>query len=775
MDSIASSIHAHKYASLDELRRDLDTAIEDVFGKNGSDGATTADETLEEGKKKAEALRVELGRIISREQSLRPSIDPNRVSQQTDQDPKPAVNGHQSPNVSMDAASGGHGKTVLTLYGTAPTPKQLFSSIRQETSDKDGNHMSDRGLPNGIATTRILPPVVSVVKSDKPDQTFSEVFAPSSNQPPLNPPRPSRRTITRNSSIDWFNPVDLMGSSGRPNRRDSHPAQPQSTGKWLKYGKEIFPAQLTSPEAKRKQRDRTLSIGEVQDPKAEEILSAQFRAEEDALFFKVYSSFAPSRDNTLAIVPENARNMVWWNRAGRQRFEALEDILGKKPQVKPLTLNGTSEVEGDEDELFREAVERWDDDEAPPGWEPMPATSPPKYKSGQDFDEALQEISELLEVLHSHQRVRNLTQTPSSRTSTGQNVQAPSTPSDDELEVHDRLEARLVAVVSSLPPYALAKLDSDRLGQFNVVTDIPIAIHDFRGSMQDEDPAAKAKYSSTPAAALSSRLGTNTPSLAATSSRQSLPATSTPQTAQRNNYSTQPKVPNSYQPNQYSSRPGGQQYGANAQPPYSSAATAANRYPYTKSSQYIQNNATPSNPYSGTHRPFSTTPGALNQSYASPSYSSLVQAVQPPRPAQPVYPPRQTNTSAITYNSTTPARNATLQQSNTSFNYRSMNINQATAASQPKSNAYNGQGFQYANQNKGQQGGSGISVGSPNAQTIAEQQAALISRQKALNAQNQTSVSTAVDSTQSMPNMSTSRPAHVTAPHTNGTVVGNSQ
>lgn len=773
-DSIASLIRGQRYTTLEQLQEDLDLAIENVFGNNGSEDVTTTDDALKEEKRKAETLKAELNRIIAREYSLRPSVVQNGLFREASEDPKPTINGHKSPQMSMNALGAGRVKTVLTLYGAAPTPRQLFSSIRRETSNYDG--ISDRGLPNGISTTRILPPVGTVVKSEKRDQTFSEVFAPSSTQPPLNPPRQSRRTMTRNSSIDWFNPVDAMGSSGRPNRRDSHSAQPQSTGKWLKYGKDTTTTQLTPPEAKRKQRERTLSFGDVQDSKTEEILSAQSRAEEDALFSKVYSSFAPDRDDTLAIVPENVRNMVWWNRFGQQRFKALENALGiGNPEIEPLLLNGTGETEENEDELFREAVERWEDDEAPPGWEPVQATTTTGEKSIQDFDEALREISELLEVLHSHQRVRNLTQTPSSRTSTGQNTQPPAAPSGDELEVYHKLRARLIAVVSSLPPYALAKLGGDKLGQFNVVADIPVASNNFRGTMQDEDSTAKAKYSSTTAAGISSRLSTSTPSLAATTSRQSLPTTSTPQSIQRNNYSAQSKVPNSYQPNQYSSRPGGQYYNPNTQHPYSSTAANANRYPYTKSSQYTQNNATPSNPYSSTHRPFSTTPGVVNQSYSSPSYSSLMQAMQTAKPAQPGYPPRPANTSSITYNSTTPARNASPQQPNNSFNYRSINMGQATSAGQPKVTAYNGQGSQYPVQSKSPQGNDGSSVGNSSPQSIAEQQAALISKQKALNAQTHNHVTSATDATQSMPNVSSPRPTPVTAPHTNGVVAGNGQ
>ena len=774
--SIASLVRSQSYSSPDEIVKDLDLAIEEVFGDTASDD-TVIEKPDKEESMKARSLMIELHRILLRERRLRPIRGMDRTLQssldalQSTLERKPVINGQIPSGRSAFKAGTHQGKTVLTLLGSAPTPRQLFSSIRHDETNNDKDEKLEHGLPTGISTTRIFPQPTSPSKSEKASRKFGEVFAPSSSQPPLNPPRQARRTTTRNSSIDWFNPVDLMASSGRPNRRDSHPAQPQSTSKWLRYSKDSSLYQLSSPEAKRKQRDRALSFGDTTDTKADQVISALNRAEEDALFHKVYSSFAPDRDSTFAIVPENIKNNVWWSRIGRYRFETIEAALNREisEDVDDL-LDGSSEELDPDDELLREAVATWHEDETPSGWELLHDTSHSDELPIQDLDQALREISELLEALHSHQHVRNL-QTPTNRTSTSQNASAgglPTDPSEDEVEVQHKLKDRLIAMVSCLPPYALAKLGGDQLGQLNIIADIPTASDQFRGTMEDEDSNTRAKYSSTSTATLSSRLS-NIPSSLTAAPTRPFSTSSTPQNSQRNTYSSQTKVPNStYQPTQYSNRPAGQYYGASTQPPYPTTAATASRHPYAKSPQFSQNAIPTTNQYSSTHRPFSSTPGAYNQAYSSAPYNSLLQGSQSARSAQVGYPPRTANAASISYNPSPSVRNANPDQSTNSYTaiQRAMGNGQGTPSNHARTDAYYGQGSQYLSQIKSPHGISPVVNSAPNTQLTAEQQAMLISKQKAQNA---------INTTHSIPKIPSLHQASATAPQSNGIANGNSQ
>ena len=763
--SVASLVRSQKYISLDDFEQDLNTAIKETLEDDEASEETNGIGDKTNFAEKAERLKREVKRILQRERLLGSQLSSELSTTWVHGDPKAPINGVEKPEVSTVPTKVSQGRTVLTLYGTAPTPKQLFSSLRDDHINANGDTFSGHGLPNGISVTRIIPPIQSSTKTSKREQRLGEIFAPSSSQPPLNPPRQSRKTTTRSSSIDWFDPVDVMTSSSRPNRRDPYAMQPQSTGKWLKYGRDKSAASNSSSEAKRKQRGRTLSSGEKQDAEAPEIQATQRRAEEDALFWKVYSNFGPDRDSSFATVPENIKSKVWWSRIGERRFDAREDAL---PYQDGDETDGISAAPDHDKDMLQDPVEVRDDDEyVPVGWEPLQDSKPSPEVVGDNYEDAIQEISKLIELLHSHQRVRHLAQNASSRVSASQNTQSgphsgsTSSPSTDEAEVHRQLKARLATVVSSLPPSILARLGGDESGELGIAAEIPIAVDGFRGTMEEEDLSTKSKPASTAAAGISSRL-TGATSVTANSSRQNYASASTPQTVQRNSFSTQLKAPSSvYQPNQYTNRPAGQYYNAQGQSSYNpsqSSTSAANRYPYTSTSasQY-KPNATPlSNQYSSVHRPFSGTSGAYNQSYSSPSYNALLQGSQASRPSQPTY-PRSTagNPPALGYNALSLARTASPQQSAGSYNTpnRGMNIGGNTTATQPRASLYQG------------------NAGTVTTPLSAEQQAALISRLKAQNAEAPKATPIAGSSALSATVPQPTGPAH----HTNGVATANGQ
>ncbi|KAF2815482.1 uncharacterized protein BDZ99DRAFT_516200 [Mytilinidion resinicola] len=410
-------------------------------------------------------------------------------------------------------------RTVLTLYGTAQGPKQLFSSLQQplrvqsadspapykalDTSVEVTMPLAEAGLPNIISTTKIFPvDVVEQLNSKKTGPTFGELFAPPPHVPQLSPPKTAKQLTTRGNTIRFVSQDQLP----KVNRKiPMYSTQPLSTGQSLGYSGVEPPKEPTSPNAKAKSRQRALSTGEAQQPPSESIVAAAERAKDDALFRSAYSSFAPCRDDAAAIIPEETRNRIWWQKVGEKRFEETFAIDPSLIDPSLLASTGAAEsasVGADEDETFKDAVENFIPDETD-----FLAEAHAKAQLDKDTDEILAEISELLETLASHQQIRNSSlatrpQTPViPNSSLASLVGSPTSPGSDEIDVYNILKSQLTLMISSLPPYAVAKLNGDRLSELSISRDILIESKDYRGVMEEDQVSRVAKATALSAAA----------------------------------------------------------------------------------------------------------------------------------------------------------------------------------------------------------------------------------------------------------------------------------
>jgi len=207
------------------------------------------------------------------------------------------------------------------------------------------------------------------------------------------------------------------------------------------------------------------------------------------MFRSAYSSFAPTRDDATAIVPEETKNKVWWQRVGEKRFNEVFPI---DPQLLDADeffseANGTA----DEEEDFKDAVENY-----------VPIENnlfPEKSEEDKDTDDILREVSELIETLASYQRIRNSSLTTNPRTPVVQNaslaqlVGSPSTPSSDEIDVYEILKSQLTLMVSQLPPYAVAKLNGEQLEELNISRTILFDTREYKGIMEEDQLSRLAK------------------------------------------------------------------------------------------------------------------------------------------------------------------------------------------------------------------------------------------------------------------------------------------
>ena len=657
--SIARLVELNAYNSVDELSQDLEAVIASVVGE--MEAKTSGDEDFDKTKVRIRhqpdlvrvmAFKQEFNNIILREVLQRPGLmdRKNRQSRIEDETASKPLNTFGTDNDQDDRSY----DTILTLFGGSNQPKQLFSSLKgydKHLASQLGHlksRVSEVGLPNGINFTKIVPVHTKGSREGTKDvPTFKDLFAPPSSTQSLNPPRQSRHTATRSSSVNWYNPSEATTPS-RPNRRDSYSQQPLTAGQWLTYNIAPSTKDMSSPDSKRKQRDRALSFGEPQNEPSEQTVALHRQAKEDALFRSVYSSFAPDRDNSGALVPESSKNQMWWKRVGERRYNESISWSRQNSSSEDDENLADGDVEGDQGVSLLEAVESWAPEETPAELLEREQRDADDNNAAPDIDEILGEISQLLETLNSYQDVRNLTLPTNARTSASQNPQlsamtgTPSSPSSEEVEIYNMLKSQLSIMVSSLPPYALAKLDGQKLGKLGFNTKIQVETRNYQGSLEEDEISTKGRV---PAVNVGASYPSRTPNAAIGLAPRNnyMAATGTPAALSHRPSHMPQTVPTrstapSYLPNQqYSARPpsANQYYSSNTRTSYPSqraiTASTPDRYSYSATPQYGQQSTR--QPYVNGYNQYS---GQNGTAYGQ-GYGQMQQGATNPRISQSSY------------------------------------------------------------------------------------------------------------------------------------------
>jgi hypothetical protein len=501
--TITSLIEGGSYDSLEALEKDVESATTDILGGIGSNELSTVQSSLEDSTLQAKVLafRKILRTLIAREGARKVHVS-TKTAESDD-----AIEKEESALVDEEPES----RTVLTVFGSAQGPKQLFSSLQQprsvsstrrsilDSSAKITLPLRESSLPNIISTTEVFPLPDDVDEKRKENATIGKLFKAPANIPQLSPPKLAKPLTTKGNTVT-FAPPEVS----KPHRKSSHSfaSQNLSAGYWLGYGGVDMPKDPTSPTAKQKSRQRALSMGEAQQPPTGLTLAAVKHAKEDALFRSAYSSFAPTRDNASAVIPEETKNMVWWHKVGEKRFNEVFPIDPELLGLDAPFVETSNEAGEDEIEVFREAAETFEPIEGGPLPEPEERSELDK-----GTDEILQEISELLETLASHQRIRNSSLATNPRTPVIQNSSlaslagSPATPSSEEIDVYSMLKSQLTLMISQLPPYAVAKLNGDQLEELNISRTILVENKYVDGVLEEDQHSRAAKQPTAAVAA----------------------------------------------------------------------------------------------------------------------------------------------------------------------------------------------------------------------------------------------------------------------------------
>ena len=602
----------------------------------------------------AGTLRREFDRLVQREMIRRPETITTSIVTNGIKDEPP------EEEDSMMKLEGSY-DNVLTLLGGSQPPKQLFTS-RQQPNASFRQRLDASVLPNGISTTKVVPQHSLNEDGKQPVVKLKVVFPPPPSLAPLSVPKQSRHTATRSSSVNWYNPNETEART-KPSRHDGFTKQGLSTGQWLKYSVAPNPTQLASPETKRKQRDRALSAGEPQTALSQEAIESHHQAKEDALFRSVYSSFAPTRDDYGALVSEPQKNRIWWRKYGEGKYKDLlgsrddgidieEDLLDGMPDEYPL------------DEVDLETtLANWKSDDTPQDMESPSTSKGRKADTDKEAGDLLEEISSLLETLHSHQRIRNLTLPNNPRAVSGQNTQtaelatSPTIPSTAEFDVYEMLKNQLTLIISTLPPYLLSKLDGDKLGALKVITNVPVDTTNQKGVLEESEASAIARRSATPsatpaAASQSTNPYAGLPGRSTTYMQTSTPAQQYPRAGYGPSSTSRPNANSTYLQNpQYSNRPAPASYASStarlsypAQPGYPSQAATASTPRYNYAQQFSQQSS------QGSYGSYPNGYRAYNgQNATSYNYNGQVSAPQARGPSTPAQTPQAYRGTAAEY------------------------------------------------------------------------------------------------------------------------------
>ncbi|KAJ4292994.1 hypothetical protein N0V88_005658 [Collariella sp. IMI 366227] len=363
------------------------------------------------------------------------------------------------------------GNLVLTAVGAAPTIRPLFTSLqRGAATDK----LAQAILPRGVSLTKVLlDPPVSAEKGGR-ILTLGELFPSPRNLPPLQPPK-APKTTTKSNVLTFYHP-ELTEKSKYPR------------------------SELGGRQALRRPSAAELEISEM-----------------EALFRGAFSSFAPSKDDSGAIVPSGQVSRVWWQRVGQRNFAKMIDAEELEANREDSTA-ADSAMDLDE-ERIKDAIENWDDSAIDPSLDHVLGKKSDEEK---EVDDLLEEVSDLIETLASYQRNRNLTlPTSQDRYSADpvngdmlRNGNLSHQPSEEETLTYETLKAQLSLIIQTLPPYAVARLNSDKLAELAVSTRIEIRSDEYRGVMEEDEPARLARVAAQQQAAASNqRQAHRTPSV----------------------------------------------------------------------------------------------------------------------------------------------------------------------------------------------------------------------------------------------------------------------
>ena len=450
-DTIEHRILAESYTTLESLMDDVNTARNALlheFSHSNLNGQTSTATPSEAD------LRAQLAHLVSLVGSYlkEPTRLPNGDT------PSSAV--ENLNDVVQPNARTGH---VLSLQTqTNGQVQNLYSGLQERRSADDegdaGGEIDRLALPNGFELTDLSALNGGTKTRKLAPRSFGEVFGlpTTARVRPLEEPRPSRSSTTANQ-LKFVPHSDVFDGSLKI-KGDYRNAR-LNTGSWISYGGDNL------------QKNPQSVVSEGLQPAL---------ADDDALFRSVYSSFAPTSDNSQALISSDDIGERWWRKSGSRKMSSL------------FTTTNSQELVDDHEtkhdlEDFDKILENW----VPGENEAFPQVS---SKTDKDTNDLLEEVSDLIQTLSSYQEIRTL-----------ESKGHISKPSGKEFDIFEMLRTQIGLLIDGLPPFAVTKLNGDQLEKLNISTKLLTKAPEYAGTGQLDDFVANRQRTSANAAATVNR------------------------------------------------------------------------------------------------------------------------------------------------------------------------------------------------------------------------------------------------------------------------------
>ncbi|KAG6015719.1 hypothetical protein E4U54_003070 [Claviceps lovelessii] len=366
-------------------------------------------------------------------------------------------------------------QAILSVIGYAPQEKRLFSSLPL-SQDFDP---ADYTLPPGVTFSRVIPS-----NMQERTQTLGELFSAPRPLPPLQPPR-QPKTQAKGNTLDFYYPLLENTSKYRGN---CYFNTRLPTGHYLDYS-----SATPSHQSRTKQRERAQSLAGKRPSSSELEMS-----EMESLFRGAFSSFAPCKDDSSAVISSATAGRMWWQQSGSRNFQRMVELeyYGDTKDADPFGLR--IKPEDIDEEGIREAIDNWDETFVDPSLDEAMGTK--RDDNEKEVNDILDEVTDMIETLASYQRIRNLTLPNSQNRQSSDPVNGdmlansgPHQPSEEEQATYDMLKAQLTLIIKTLPPYAVAKLNGDQLDDLLISTKIQIQTDQYRGVMEEDEAGIQAR------------------------------------------------------------------------------------------------------------------------------------------------------------------------------------------------------------------------------------------------------------------------------------------
>ncbi|KAM5509649.1 hypothetical protein FOXYSP1_12615 [Fusarium oxysporum f. sp. phaseoli] len=616
LTTISEKAAANAYEDLDQVANDLvsalQAALKDIKTKPADDEKQATNEEL---RAQISDFKEKALQLLRREKAYpKTSADPLAVEAKLPPSPQ-------------------KGELVLSLVAYAPQERRLFSSLPISDEAK----LRDMPLPQGMSLTHVMP-----TTPHERTQTLGDLFSSPKNLPPLQPPK-QPKTQAKGNVLDFYRP-ELTDISKF--RNASYFTTKLTAGCYLDYSNATPSSQTIT-----KQRERAQSLAGKRPSTTELELH-----EMESLFRGAFSSFAPCKDDSGAVVPSSVAGRMWWQRSGHRSFQNMIEVeyYGGADSDEKAEKDEAMDID---EKAIQEAIDSWDESVVDPSLEEALGTK--RADEEKEVDEILEEVSDMIETLSSYQRIRNLNLPNSQNRSSsdpvnGDMLATPGpTPSEGEQATYEMLKAQLALIIKTLPPYAVAKLNGDQLEDLLISTKVQVQTDKYKGVMEEDEAGVQARLRAQQQAAQANARPPpqRTPSVSGVSYGHHTPQTQ---------YATPQRTPSMQQQQYY--RPGPtpgftpapRPMPAQPRPPQPNQYSRPNGYP----AQYATQVAKAQTPYGHQNMPqYASQPRPqFGQMQAQQGTPNARFAFQPGYPQQQAATPSQPNFGAYTNGQAVPQR-----------------------------------------------------------------------------------------------------------------------